>query len=50
LSAVKLTRCRAKAMSNRQYWCGTDLATHGFSPESEVEVKLTGRSSGSFNT
>lgn len=37
-------------MSNRQYWYGTDLATHSFSPESEVEVWLTGRSSGSFNT
>ena len=37
-------------MSNRQYRRGTGLATHRFSPESEVEVKLTGRSSGSFNT
>lgn len=37
-------------MSNRQHPCGTGKSAHGFSPESEVEVKLTGRSSGSFNT
>ena len=37
-------------MSNRQHPCGTGESAHRFSPESEVEVRLTGRSSGSFNT